>query len=101
MTKDERFFLDNPPEIVSDLALDKLWTPELSSATKEAIWQYLQTLYMLGMTIKSVPKETLDMIEDVAKKCADGMANGGGGLDEKALMSNMAGLLGGLMKNKN
>jgi hypothetical protein len=53
---------------------------------------------MLGTTITSIPKETLDMIENVAKQCADGMQNGNGALDEKALMSSMAGLFGGLMK---
>jgi hypothetical protein len=100
MTKDERFFLENPPEIISDLNLQNLWTEDLSQGTKDAIWQYLQTLYMLGMTITSIPSDTLDMIESVAKKCADGMQNGGGGLDEKALMSSMSGLFGGLMKNK-
>jgi hypothetical protein len=39
------------------------------------------------------------MIEAVAKQCADTM-QGGGGLDEKALMSSMSGLFGGLLKNK-
>ena len=75
------------------------WTPELSQVTKDAIWQYLQTLYMLGSTILNIPEETLSMIESVAKKCADSLQNGGG-LDEKALMSSMSGLFGGLMKNK-
>jgi hypothetical protein len=101
MSKDERFFLENPPEIISDLNLQTHWNDGLSQGTKDAIWQYLQTLYMLGTTITSIPKETLDMIENVAKQCADGMQNGTGGLDEKALMSSMAGLFGGLMKNKN
>ena len=41
----------------------------------------------------------LNMIEKVAKQCADTM-QGNGGLDEKALMSSMSGLFGGLLKNK-
>jgi len=101
MQKDERFFFENPPDVISDLNLQKLWTPELSQATKDAVWQYLQTLYMLGTTITSIPSETLSMIEQVAKQCADTMQQGGGGLDEKALMSSMSGLFGGLMKYKN
>ena len=49
---------------------------------------------------RRIPLETLNMIENVAKQCADSMQGGGGGLDEKALMSSMSGLFGGLLKNK-
>jgi hypothetical protein len=100
MQKDERFILDNPPDVIADLNIQKWWTPDLSQGTKDAIWQYMQTLYMLGTTITSIPADTLNMIEHVAKQCADTLQQGGG-LDEKALMSSMSGLFGGLMKNKN
>ena len=98
MAKDEKFFLENPPDVISDLNLQKHWNDELSQGTKDAIWQYLQTLNMLGMTITSIPGDTLSMIEKVAKQCADTM-QAGGGLDEKSLMSSMSGLFGGLLKN--
>ena len=98
-TKDDSFLFENV-DFMNEINIKKHWTPELSQNTKDSIWQYLQTLYMLGMTITSIPSETLDMIESVAKKCADGMQNGGSGLDEKALMSSRSGLFGGLMKNK-
>lgn len=102
MKKDEEFFMDRTltlPRVLTDMNIYDHWTPELSQVTKDAIWQYLQTLYMLGSTIINIPEETLSMIESVAKKCADSLQNGGG-LDEKALMSSMSGLFGGLMKNK-
>jgi hypothetical protein len=101
MAKEESFFLNDPPAVIADLNLAAMWTPELSQGTKDAIWQYFQTLYMLGTTITSIPADTLNMIEKVAKQCADSMQGGGGGLDEKALMSSMSGLFGGLLKNKN
>jgi hypothetical protein len=101
MNKDESFFIagENLPAVLTEMHIREHWTPELSQNTKDAIWQYLQTLYMLGTTIVSIPSETLNMIESVAKQCADTM-QGGGGLDEKALMSSMSGLFGGLLKNK-
>ena len=76
--------------------ISKYWTPELSQTTKDAIWQYLQTLYMLGMTISAIPADTLSMIESVASQCADKIQSGEGQLDEKALMSSVSGLLGNL-----
>ena len=101
MSKDENFFLDESnklPAILDEMHIRTHW-PEISQNTKDAIWQYLQTLYMLGTTIVNIPVETLNMIESVAKQCADTMQSGGG-LDEKALMSSMSGLFGGLLKNK-
>ena len=102
MNKDESFFLNESnklPAILEEMHIRKHWDSDLSQSTKDAIWQYLQTLYMLGTTIVSIPSETLNMIEKVAKQCADTM-QGNGGLDEKALMSSMSGLFGGLLKNK-
>ena len=102
MNKDESFLLDEKnklPAILDEMHIRQHWSSGLSDATKDAIWQYLQTLYMLGTTIVNIPSETLNMIEKVAKQCADTM-QGNGGLDEKALMSSMSGLFGGLLKNK-
>jgi hypothetical protein len=111
MKKDDSFFMNIPegqevPAFVVDLNLHANWTPELSQKTKDAIWQYLQTLYMLGTTITSIPAETMDMIEMIAKQCADKMgavSEGGGQIDEKALMSSLSGMssLFGNLLNKN
>ena len=100
MNKDESLFgNENLPAVLEEMHIKNHWTPELSQNTKDAIWQYLQTLYMLGTTIVSIPSDTLNMIESVAKQCAESI-QGNGGLDEKALMSSMSGLFGGLLKNK-
>ena len=71
---------------------------KIVSSFKGAIWQYIQTLYMLGTTITSIPAETLTMIENVAKQCADKMQSEGGDIDESQLMKSMQGMLGGMMK---
>ena len=99
MSKDESFFLDsnsNTSELIRDLNIAKYWTSDLSQNTKDAIWQYLQTLYILGTTITMIPQETLNSIEKIASDCADNMQNGGQ-FDPSALtglFSSLGGMLG-------
>lgn len=70
MAKDETYFFDCTDEFMSELDIKTKWETS-SENTKSAIWQYLQTLYIIGTTIKSLPSEALSMIEEVAKKCSD------------------------------
>jgi len=87
MAKDEAVFQNFP-----ELEIGKYWTDDLSENTKAVIWQYLQTLNILGMTITNIPGDMLNMVENVASQLADNMGNGG----ENNLMSSMSGLLGNL-----
>lgn len=93
MSRDDSFFIEHNDEIpfINELNLKEHWNDSLSENTKGAIWQYLQTLYMMGMTINALPDETLAMIESVAKQCA--MNFDAGGLNEQALLSGMSGLM--------
>jgi hypothetical protein len=84
MQKDDSFFFD-----FDELPIKKYWNDDLSDGTKAAIWQYLQTLNILGMTITTIPAEMLSMVEGAAAKCAESMQGGG---DEKSLMSGMSSL---------
>jgi len=94
MQKDDTFITEGNFEFTNEVNIGKYWNGDLSENTKAAIWQYIQTLNILGMTITSIPQETLDTIESVASQCAESMQGGGG--DEKALMNSMSGLLGSL-----
>jgi hypothetical protein len=73
MAKDESLILEDSDDInfLSELNVKTHWTSELSSGTKDAIWQYLQTLYIIGSTISMLPEETLTAIEDMAKKMSE------------------------------
>lgn len=97
--KDDTFFINESKNLdfMKDVNLEKHWS-SCSQNTKDAIWQYIQTLYMLGTTISSIPEDTLSMIEKVAKQCADKMKDDGSELDESALMKTMQGMLGGMLK---
>ncbi len=76
MAKDETFIREDSKNIdaIKDIDLSSMWD-QASDGTKSAIWQYLQTLFVLGTTIKSFPKETLGMIEQIAQQCATSMEN--------------------------
>lgn len=96
MARDDSFFIDNPDMgFLDELNIKKHWTPELSDNTKNAIWQYLQTLYMLGSTISALPMETLGAIEKLAEQCAGEMESGGT-LNQASLMQGLTGLLGSM-----
>lgn len=92
MAKDESLFLENAKDIqfLKDINLHKIWTPATSPGTKAAIWQYMQTLHILGVTLSMFPPETLEAIENAAKKCAES-----GAFDPAAMQGLMAGLMGG------
>lgn len=97
--KDETFITEDLPniEFMKDLNIKDLWG-SASAKTKDAIWQYMQTLYMLGTAISAVPEGTLSVIENMAKDAADKLQGDGGNIDEAALQKMMAGFLGGMMK---
>ena len=88
---DAEFFTESNP-VVSNLNLHNIWkTDDCTEGTKAAIWQYYQTLYMLGTTINMFPPETLSMIESAAENCAKNMKPGQ--LDEASLMSGVNSML--------
>ena len=98
MAKSPDFFSDQN-EFVKGLNLHAVWgSPDATSATKDAIWQYIQTMYILGNTISMFPPETLSMIEAAAENCAKNMkTNGSGQMDEKAMMAGMNNMLSQMM----
>ena len=87
MTKDEKFFLEADVGVIKDLNLASYWKPDLSPNTKNAIWQYLQSLYTVGNALVSIPPETMGQIEIMAQQMADSMEN-----DPNALGSLMSGI---------
>ena len=93
--KDESIFETN--EIFPDLNLSELWK-STDNETKEAIWQYLNTLFVLGSTISALPNELIQTIETVAEQCASTID------PEKGELPDMSNLLSGMQnmfKNMN
>jgi len=51
-------------KFVKNLNLHEIWKSEgCTPNTKNAIWQYLHSMYMIGTTMSMFPPETLAMIE--------------------------------------
>lgn len=95
--KDDKFLLEECGKIdfLKDLDLASYWQ-RMSANTRDATWQYLQTLYMLGTTITALPPEQMAQIEALAQGVAAKMQDEGGELNEDALMKMMGSMLGGL-----
>lgn len=94
MSRDETFFTDHTGgmSFLKETNMKKYWA-ELSENTKNAMWQYLHTLYMLATTISSLPADTMSMIESLAQQLESKLS--ADGVDETALMNNMMSLLQG------
>lgn len=102
-TKDAKLF--KKLELPGGISLRDLWK-KASDKTRDATWQYLQMLFLLGSTASAVPADMLESIEGMAAEYAgkvksgemdlSGVTNlllGGGGLD-------IASLLGGPVDKK-
>jgi hypothetical protein len=90
--KDETLFED-VPYLFNDINVGELWK-NTAEENKEAMWKYLQTLVLLGTTIKAIPSSMLSSIETVAMDCAKHIENGQ--LDPTSLMSAIPKILGGI-----
>ncbi len=95
--KDDKFLLDECSNIdfLKDLDISSYWE-RMSTNTKDASWQYIQTLYMLGTTITALPPDKMAQIEALAQGVASQLQEEGGELNEDALMKMMGSMLGGL-----
>lgn len=95
--KDDKFLLEECGKIdfLKDLDLASYWS-KMTENTREATWQYLQTLYMLGTTITALPPDQMAQIESLAQSVASKLQDEGGELNEDALMKMMGSMLGGL-----
>jgi len=93
-------------EAFPEIDLVKLWNSNLSENTKKTIWEYLNTLLMLGTTIKTIPTNMLSEIEKIAQNCVSQMQQNNTQPDQvfveaqkaifdSGMLQNMMGNLGG------
>ena len=87
MEKDSKFFCEDN-EFAEMLNLHELWKKDdVSEATRQAIWQYISSLYGFGVTLQMIPPQFMSMIESEAENCAKGLKESGGELNEANIMA--------------
>jgi len=87
MEKDSKFFCEEN-EFVEQLNLHELWKKDdVSETTRQAIWQYISSLYGFGVTLQMIPPQFMSVIESEAENCAKGLSEAGGELNEAAIMN--------------
>lgn len=88
--KDESFFCDEN-EFVKSLKLQAIWNREdCTPGTKDAIWQYISSMYMMGTMFSMIPPEMLSIIEAAAHNAAKNIA-AGGEMDLAGMLSQLSG----------
>jgi hypothetical protein len=94
--KDPTLF-DKPIELPGGLNMSTLWKlPDVSDETRGAIWQYIQTLYMLGVAVQSLPDTMLQAIETTAAALSSQPNAMSMPPDMNALASMFMGTMGGV-----
>lgn len=94
-------FKEGKCKFFDDMNMENVWKIDVDDNTRNAIWQYLNTLFILGTTIQAIPPEMMSTIEKMAQDCASSMAkNTGDGeeqeIDMEALMAGMKNIMGNM-----
>lgn len=96
MQSDESFFAEDI-NLGMGLKLNDLWNADgLDADTRKAIFSYVSTLYVLGMTIQNLDPSILNGIEDIAKNAAATVKETGS-LDIAGMLPQMMSQVGSLM----
>jgi hypothetical protein len=75
MKKDNALF-EQPISLGNKIDLSALWKENLSDSSRDAIWKYIHTLFLLGTTVRTLSPELLTTIDGIAQNCADKIKSG-------------------------
>lgn len=85
--RDEALF-DTQCKLVKDVGLDEVWKVA-NEETKDAVWQYLSTMYMLSTTVSAIPPKMLKNIETMANQIAKDIRENGKDIDFSSMMKSV------------
>jgi len=61
--KDEDFFVSpEQPKLLKSMNISKLWSSDISDNTKDAIWRYIKSFFIIGIKVVQMPPESLALI---------------------------------------
>jgi hypothetical protein len=92
----DRTFFEEDLHLGMGLKLNQLWQEDLDDDTRDAIANYVSTLFMLGMTLKSIDPNLMQQIEGIAQTAAMGMKQQGK-MDVASMLPGMIQQVGGLL----
>ena len=98
-SRDEQLFLNKNYNVMPEIDFSRLWQSNLSDNTRKVIWDYLNTLLMLGTTISSLPQNMLSQIEAMAQSCVNDMEANGTTQNSDLLNAQQAILQNGMFQN--
>jgi len=104
--QNEEKLLASDCNFIKEIGILNVWNDDMDDDVKQAIWKYLNTMYVLGTTIKSIPTNLLSQIEMMAEQCVKDMPNNSSGDDNIAipdmssLMAGMQNMMQGMAKPK-
>lgn len=99
ITKRDESALVHVQSSFPDINFVKLWESGISDNTKNAIWDYINTLLMLGTTIMTIPSNMLSEIEKIAQTCVSQMQENQEKPDDVFLNAQKAILNNGMLQN--
>ena len=85
-TKNETLF-EKVTCLYEGINIKKLWQKS-DAETREIIWEYINTLWILNSTIKTIPPELMKQVEQMAQNIVQQLQGGGGEDLIKNLMNN-------------
>jgi len=61
--KDEDFFVSpEQPKLLKSMNISKLWSSDISDNTKDAIWRYIKSFFIIGAKVVQMPPESLALV---------------------------------------
>ena len=98
ISKKDDQFIQFFQTIFVEIHFEKLWG-NMSAASKKVVWDYLNTLLMLGTTIKTIPTNMLSEIEKIAQSCVSQMQENQSQPDEVFLNAQQSIMNNGMLQN--
>lgn len=75
---DESAILDGSLDMPGILEVKKMWTAEgVTDSIRDTIWQYMDSLFMLGQSLTAIPSDMLSKIEGIAASIGQEVEAGG------------------------
>lgn len=99
ITKRDETVIPEVKHAFPEIDFQELWNSGISDDTKKVIWDYMNTLLMLGTTIMTIPTNMLSEIEKIAQTCVNQMQESNTQPDDVFMKAQQSILQNGMFQN--